>query len=190
MDYNNSFPANSTYQNVQPQQIGYTGYTPSYNAYMPNTLQYQQPIQNYNYQQQNQTQNQFNQIVDNRIRVSGIENAKVYPIGPNAVEILWDVDGKTFYFVTANSEPIVYEYYKKDSDIISNTFGKENNELNQITTKTIQYENTAEFVKVDDLENILNRLLDDKLSDLKSDVPVVEKVSKPRTMNKSAKGEK
>ena len=177
MSYNNGFPTSQVYQPIQPvqpiQQVGYTQYNQQLNN--------QQLVQ----QMPQQTQ-QFNQIIDDRIRVQGIENAKLYPIAPNSTTILWDVDDKTFYKITAGSPIKVYEYFEQGQNI-----DVENN------IEEIQQDfDLDEYVKIDDIEDIVNQIVEEKLKNktnneiIKPQNDVQEVKPKPsRTMTRK-KGDK
>ena len=107
MSYNNGFPTNQVYQQIQPiQQVGFTQYGQQQNLNQNQNMNQQvvqQPVQ------QSQ-QPLFNQVLDDQIKVNGIENAKLYPTAPNVTATLWDIDGKTFYRVSAGLPIKVYEY--------------------------------------------------------------------------------
>ena len=157
MIYNNGFPANTTYQTVPQAQ-----------ANVP-TVGYTQPtINQYSANQQSQIQNQpiFNQIRDSRIMINGIENARLYPIAPNIIETLWDIDGETFYIVSAGTEPKVYTY--KEKYIATQTV----DESTPITEK-IKEDNYNDYVTLNDLDGKLNELsanIDNKINDLLTNI--------------------
>ena len=162
--------------------------------------------------QQYNMQNQptFNQIQDNRIKIKGIENARLYPIAPNVIETLWDIDNETFYVVSAGTEPKVYTYKEKYSvepydnkDVISTVF--ENNNIIE------NNKNENGFEKLEELDNRLrnlsdeidikmNNLLDniktqlnainDKLIDTENLDNVIPPQTKNRSMSKTNKGGK
>lgn len=149
MSYNNGFPTNQVYQQVQPvQTVGFTQYT------QPQNLN-QNVGQTY-VQQQPQT---FNQVVDDRVKVNGIENARLYPIAPNATVTLWDIDDKTFYRVSAGLPIKIYEYSeKKTTNDVSADY------INQ--PEVVQdKQDFSEYVKYDDLQTYVNQLIDAKLNE-------------------------
>ena len=171
MSYNNGFPTNQVYQQLQPvQQVGYTQYNPQQN--IQNNQQYVQQV----------PQQQFNQVLDDRVRVQGIENAKLYPIAPNTTTILWDVDDKTFYKITAGSPIKVYEYYDKDSNI----------DIEESDEEIQSDFDFSEYVRLDDLQNIVSKMIDEKLNNkvIEPQSVVKEVQQKPsRTMTRK-KGDK
>ena len=127
-------------------------------------------------------QQQFNQVLDDRVRVQGIENAKLYPIAPNTTTILWDVDDKTFYKITAGSPIKVYEYYDKDSNI----------DIEESDEEIQSDFDFSEYVRLDDLQNIVSKMIDEKLNNkvIEPQSVVKEVQQKPsRTMTRK-KGDK
>ena len=149
MSYNNGFPTNQIYQQIPPiQQVGFTQY---------NQQQNMNQNQNQNMGQQivqQPTPQLFNQVLDDQIKVNGIENAKLYPTAPNVTATLWDIDGKTFYRVSAGLPIKVYEYSEKKMNMdVENT------------TEDIQHDfDFSEYVKYEDLQNYVNQLIDTKLN--------------------------
>lgn len=147
MAYNNGFPIN--YQQIQPvQQVGFV---------QPNQIS---NIQNVNQAQIQSAQPVFNQITDDRIMVNGLDNVKLYPIAPGRTETIWDIDGKTFYRVTAGATPRIFNYDEVTSPVI-----QQNINQNQIENNVAS--DTSEYVKISDLEEILNKIVDEKLNENK-----------------------
>lgn len=173
MAYNNGFPTNTTYQTVP--NIGYS------NAYQNN----QNTAQNLNMQQmqpiQMQPQPVFNQITDDRILVNGIENAKLYPIAPNRTETLWDIDGKTFYRINAGVPPRIFKYEEitANNDMPLNAVIDNNEHIQQQ-----QLPDMSNYVQVNDLEAMINRLVDEKIKMQQPEV--IDQVAPPKkTLSKA-----
>ena len=172
MTYNNGFPTNQVYQQVQPiQQVGYT--------------QYGQQNQNngQTYVQQSVQPQVFNQVVDDRVKVNGLENAKLYPIAPNTTVTLWDIDDKTFYRVSAGLPIKVYEYSEKKTNIDV-----------EKTIEDIQQDfDFSEYVKLDDLQDIVDRMISEKLNteiiEPQSDIKEVQSRTSTRNITRK-KGDK
>lgn len=178
MIYNNGFPTNQTYQQVQPiPNVGYTQY---------NQPVVQQPIQQNN-----------GQLLDDRIKVNGVENAKMIPIAPNTIATIWDIDDKTFYQIVPGMPIKIYEYSEKQ-------INTDNNDDNVVVDDLIEDTQLNfcldDYVKKDDLDKYINDLLDKKFKDKNSiDNTVIkpqttqvksnDKVQK-RQMNRTTKGDK
>lgn len=149
MSYNNGFPTNQVYQQTQPiPTVGYTQYTQQQNQNNNGQAYIQQPIQ-----QPIQPQ-VFNQVTDDRVKVAGIENAKLYPIAPNSTVTLWDIDDKTFYRVSGGLPIKVYEYSEK----------RINNESENPIEEIQSDFDFSEYVKLDDLQEIVDQMVTEKLN--------------------------
>ena len=177
MSYNNGFPTNQVYQQIQPvQQVGFTQYNQQQNLNQNQNMNQQviqQPVQ------QSQ-QPLFNQVLDDQIKVNGIENAKLYPTAPNVTATLWDIDGKTFYRVSAGLPIKVYEYSEKNM----------NSDLDnaQIESKQSNFD-FDEYVKYNELQDYVNQLIDAKLNTKVIEPQTTSSTKPTRTMNRK-KGDK
>lgn len=177
MSYNNGFPTNQVYQQIQPvQQVGFTQYGQQQNLNQNQNMNQQvvqQPVQ------QSQ-QPLFNQVLDDQIKVNGIENAKLYPTAPNVTATLWDIDGKTFYRVSAGLPIKVYEYSEKNM----------NSDLDNVQIESNQSNfDFDEYVKYNELQDYVNQLIDAKLNTKVIEPQTTSSVKPTRTMNRK-KGDK
>lgn len=153
MTYNSGFPTNSTYQSLQAiPQVGYTQpVNNQLNMQGINNNQVQQPL--------------FNQITDERIMVNGLDNVRLYPIAPNRTETLWDIDGKTFYRVTANATPRIFTYEEVTSPVIPNNITVNNETEHSDNSNAQNKEDLTQYVKIDDLNDMLNDMINDIIDD-------------------------
>lgn len=177
MSYNNGFPTNQVYQQIQPvQQVGFTQYNQQQNLNQNQNMNQQviqQPVQ------QSQ-QPLFNQVLDDQVKVNGIENAKLYPTAPNVTATLWDIDGKTFYRVSAGLPIKVYEYSEKNMNSDLDNAQIESNQSNF---------DFDEYVKYNELQDYVNQLIDAKLNTKIIEPQTTSSVKPTRTMNRK-KGDK
>lgn len=89
------YPFNTYLQNYQP---GYfpAGYQPVQPAYQQANMQQAQP---------QMPQQSFSPAINQNgiIWISGLQEAQMYPVGPNSAVQLWEKDGKTVYLKSADA---------------------------------------------------------------------------------------